>query len=472
MSLSLYNDLTRKKELFVPLNKESIGFYSCGPTVYDYFHIGNARPFIVFDVLRRYLEFTGNKVNFIQNFTDIDDKMISRANEMKISVSELAEKTIADYFEDADALGIKRATVHPKATEHIDEIIHLVEDLQKKGHAYENNGVVYFDIATFPEYGKLSGQKIEDLQSGARIEVNSSKKSPLDFVLWKAKKPGEPSWASPWGEGRPGWHIECSAMAMKYLGATADIHSGGTDLIFPHHENEIAQAEAATGKQFVNYWIHNEYILIDKEKMSKSLGNFMTAREARKHYSPLAIRMFMLGAHYRSPVSFGPEGLNQATAAVERIRNCWSDFGYAKANREIGNNPAGKFIERITDCRANFMASMDEDFNTAGALGHVFETVSAVNSYIKDTSTLDENAVSKIDSFFLDLETVMGIVGTSQNQGQSDGEAAEIEELIQKRQEARANRDFATSDSIRDQLATRDIILEDTAQGTKWKKRV
>ncbi|PIE55099.1 MAG: cysteine--tRNA ligase [Dethiosulfovibrio peptidovorans] len=471
MTLSLYNDLTRKKEPFVPLHEKEVRFYSCGPTVYDYFHIGNARPFIVFDVLRRYMEFSGYDVTFVQNFTDIDDKMIDRANERGITVQELAEQTIADYFEDADALGIKRASVYPRATEHMAEIIDLVKKLKTSGHAYEVDGVVYFDVSSFPGYCKLSGQNVEELQAGARIEVNSSKKSPLDFVLWKAQKPGEPAWDSPWGKGRPGWHIECSAMAMKYLGETLDIHSGGTDLIFPHHENEIAQAEAATGQPFVRYWIHNEYILIDKEKMSKSLGNFMTAREARKHYSPLAIRMFMLSAHYRSPVSFGPEGLQQATSALERLHNSWSDFRYAVDTRPQSPGEVGRFLEAMDTHRKSFVTAMDDDFNTAGALGAVFEAISSTNSYVKTAETLDPKAVDVIGGFFRDLDQVMGLMALDESSsGVVDGER--IEELIRKREQARSAKDFTTSDAIRDELAAQGILLEDTPQGTKWKKKI
>lgn len=334
MSLMLYNDLTRKKEPFIPLKEGEVGFYSCGPTVYDFFHIGNARPFIVFDVFRRYLEDIGYKVVFVQNFTDIDDKMINRANEEGITVKELADAFIKEYFEDADALGVRRADIYPRATDHMKEIVEVVQTLIDKGHAYVVDGDVFFSVESFPGYGKLSKQSIEDLQSGSRIDVNEQKRHPLDFALWKAQKPGEPAWESPWGLGRPGWHIECSVMSTKYLGNTFDIHSGGSDLIFPHHENEVAQAEAATGMQFVRFWLHNGYLLIDKEKMSKSLGNFLTVRNARKKYSPLAIRYFMLSAHYRSPINFSEEGLNQATGAVERLRNCWTDLEYALQSRE------------------------------------------------------------------------------------------------------------------------------------------
>lgn len=471
MALELYNDLTRKKEPFVPVKEGEVSFYSCGPTVYDYFHIGNARPFIVFDVLRRYLEYRGYKVKFIQNFTDIDDKMIDRANRDHITVQQLAEKTIADYYEDADALGIKRATYNPRATEYIPKIIELVQRIIDKGHAYVVDGTVYFDVKSYPQYGHLSKQNIDDLQSGARIEVDDVKKSPLDFVLWKPQKPGEPAWDSPWGPGRPGWHIECSAMSMDLLGETIDIHSGGIDLTFPHHENEIAQSEAATGKPFVKYWIHNEYILIDKEKMSKSLGNFLTAREARKHYPPLAIRMFMLSAHYRSPINFAPDGLEQAAAAVERLRNSWTDLEFACKNRLGASDEAGnKLVADLDAARNDFIAAMDDDFNTAAALGVVFETVRVINTYLKDNAAVSPEAAEAAKKFFTDIEDVMGIVGIKADS--ADAEAEEIEALIAERNAARKAKDFKRSDAIRDELTARGIILEDTPNGTKWKRSI
>ncbi len=471
MALMLYNDLSRKKEPFVPLHEGKVGFYSCGPTVYDYFHIGNARPFIVFDVLRRYLEFSGYQVTFVQNFTDIDDKMIDRAKRDHITVQDLAEKTIADYYEDADALGIKRATFYPRATHYISEIIELIKTLIEKGHGYEVNGTVYFDVNSFPQYGRLSKQSIEDLQSGIRVDIDDVKKSPLDFVLWKPQKEGEPAWESPWGLGRPGWHIECSAMSMDLIGQTVDIHSGGIDLTFPHHENEIAQAEAATGKPFVRYWLHNEYILIDKEKMSKSLGNFLTAREARKHFSPLAIRMFMLGAHYRTPVNFTQEALDQAAAAVERLRDCWSDLQFTKANRLVRlGEPAEEFLQEMDQIRESYIASMDDDFNTAAAIGDLFDAVRAVNTYLKGREVLSAEAVQKAEAFFNDVESIMGIIGI--HQCQEDPEADEIETLISERKAARAAKDFKRSDAIRDELIARGIVLEDTPDGTKWKRKL
>ena len=376
--MQIYNTMTRKKEELIPLVPGQISMYACGPTVYNYFHIGNARPFIVFDTLRRYLEYRGYNVRFVQNFTDIDDKMIDRANREGITVAQLAERFIAEYYQDADALGIRRATVNPRATDHMPEIIALVKTLIEKKHAYEIQGDVFFDVASFPSYGKLSKQGIDELQSGARIDVNERKRkrNPLDFALWKAQKPGEPAWESPWGLGRPGWHIECSAMSMKYLGETFDIHTGGSDLTFPHHENEVAQAEAATGKQFVRNWLHNGYLLIDKEKMSKSLGNFLTAREARKRFNPLAIRLFMLSAHYRSPINFSEEGLQQSVSALERLRNCLADLTYAQAHRECSDDAVStEILKLLEEKNAEFRAQLDDDFNTAGALGSVFEVV-------------------------------------------------------------------------------------------------
>jgi cysteinyl-tRNA synthetase len=468
----LYNDLTRKKEKFIPVREGCVSFYSCGPTVYDYFHIGNARPFIVFDVLRRYLEDVGYKVTFVQNFTDIDDKMINRANGEGITVSELAERFIAEYYQDADALGIHRATVAPRATEHMSEIIGIIRNIVEKGHAYEvktpsGDGDVYFDVRSYAPYGKLSQQSIDELEAGARVEVGEIKRDPLDFALWKAGKPGEPSWESPWGKGRPGWHIECSAMSSKYLGETIDIHSGGVDLVFPHHENEIAQSEAVTGKPFVNYWLHNGFLLIDKEKMSKSLGNFMTARAAREKYPPLAIRLFMLSAHYRSPINFTSEGLEQAAGGVTRLRNCWSDLLYARGSR-VGEGDASAFVKELEELDARFYEAMDDDFNTAAAVGVLFEIVKRVNTWLKKDS-LPIAFFEAAESELRKLDGILGVVGIQKS---ADSGADEIEGLIQERDTARKNRDFARSDKIRDDLLARGILLEDTPQGTKWKRKL
>jgi cysteinyl-tRNA synthetase len=469
--MKLYNDLTRRKEEFVPLVPGEVRFYVCGPTVYDFFHIGNARPFIVFDVMRRYLESTGMKVIYVQNFTDIDDKMINRARELNITVSELADRFIEAYYEDADALGIRRATVNPKATEHIPEIIQLVERLVRTGHAYTVDGDVYFEVATFPEYGKLSKQTLEELQSGARIEVDERKKHPLDFALWKARKEGEPYWDSPWGPGRPGWHIECSAMAMKYLGETADIHAGGSDLIFPHHENEIAQAEAATGKPFIRTWVHNGYLLMDNEKMSKSLGNFLTARELRKRFSPLAIRLFMLSAHYRSPINFSDDSLRQATSAVERLRNCWALLQEAIASGETRGEAAPRLATEIKRNRERFRDEMEDDLNTAGALGALFEAVKAINSALRESPLPGLAELREAESFLREADEILGVlgIGKERESGLTD---AEIENRIRERAELKRRKDFQGADAIRSELLEQGVILEDTPQGTRWKRQI
>lgn len=467
MSLVVYNDLTRKKELFEPIEKGKVRFYVCGPTVYDFFHIGNARPFVLFDVFRRYLESIGYDVTFVQNFTDIDDKMIRRANEMGITVPELAEKFIAEYFEDADSLGIKRATIHPRATHEIDEIIRIVETLIDKAHAYEKDGDVYFSVDSFPEYGKLSKQGIDELVSGARIEVDERKNNPLDFALWKASKPGEPFWESPWGNGRPGWHIECSAMSTKYLGETIDIHGGGSDLIFPHHENEIAQSECASGCQFVKYWLHNAYIMIDKEKMSKSLGNFKTVRDIRKKFNPLVLRFFLLSAHYRSPINFSKEGLDQAQSALERINNCYADLNFAVANRKTCNEDDA-LAQAVLKANKGYTDAMEDDFNTAGALGCVFDVVRAVNVHLTENDGFCDKGIKAAKEFLLKVNCVFGFFRSECGE-QSD---AEIDALLEERVEARKSKNFKRSDEIRDLLAAKGIIIEDTPQGARWKRQI
>ena len=477
MSLTLYNDLTRKKEPFVPLNPGRVSFYSCGPTVYDFFHIGNARPFIVFDVLRRYLEHRGYAVTFVQNFTDIDDKMIDRAHAEGIEVSDLAARFIEEYFKDADALGIRRADVAPLATEHMPEIIGTIERIIAKGHAYVSDGDVYFDVRSWPGYGKLCKQGLDGLEAGARVEVGERKRDPLDFALWKAQKPGEPAWDSPWGKGRPGWHIECSAMSSKYLGETIDIHSGGVDLTFPHHENEIAQSEAASGKPFVRFWLHNGFLLIDKEKMSKSLGNFMTARAARQKYPPLAIRLFMLSAHYRSPINFAPEGLEQAERGVARLRNCRSDLAFARKTRVDEGVDAAAFPAALETLDAEFHAAMDDDFNTAAAVGVLFEIVKLINTWLKEHPALPESFFEAASGELAKIDGILGVIGPEEipQRGPDAEEAlgdAEIERLIEERRAARQAKDFARSDAIRDELAERGVTLEDTPQGTRWKREL
>ncbi|MBR0257273.1 MAG: cysteine--tRNA ligase [Synergistaceae bacterium] len=475
MSLELFNDLTRKKEPFIPIKPGQVSFYSCGPTVYGHIHIGNARPFIVFDVLRRWLEHEGYKVTFVQNFTDIDDKMIHRAHKEHTTVKALAEKFIAEYFKDADALGIRRADVHPRATEHIPEIIATIERIIANGHAYVSEGDVYFDIRSWPKYGSLCRQNLEDLEAGARVEPGEKKRDPLDFVLWKAEKPGEPSWPSPWGNGRPGWHIECSAMSSKYLGDSIDIHSGGVDLMFPHHENEVAQSEAASnsGEPFVHYWLHNGFLLIEKEKMSRSLGNVLTAHEAIERYNPLAVRFFLLSAHYRSPINFAPENLEQAQAGVERLRNCRSDLDFAAKTRK-GDSAfdTGKYKSQLEELRGKFAEAMNDDFNTAAAMGVLFDVVYLINTSLKENETLPEDFYTLSKNALDEYDSILGVFGKDDAETEHDEESAEIERLIHERAEARKSKNFARSDEIRDSLKARGIVLEDTPQGTKWKREL
>ena len=466
MALSVYNDLTRKKEPFVPLEEGKVRFYVCGPTVYNFFHIGNARPFVIFDVFRRYLESLGYDVSFVQNFTDVDDKMIKRANEEGISVSELAERFIAEYYRDADALGINRATVNPRATHEIAAIIDIIKRLIEKGHAYETEGDVYFSVDSFSEYGKLSRQSIEELMAGARIDVDERKRSPLDFALWKAAKPCEPFWESPWGKGRPGWHIECSAMSTKYLGKTIDIHGGGSDLIFPHHENEIAQSECANDTQFVKYWLHNAYLLIDKEKMSKSLGNFLTVRDVTQKVNPLVLRFFLMSVHYRSPLNFSAEGLEHAKGAVERLNNCYRDLLFALENRKAGAEDAS-LREALKANEEGFTQSMDDDFNTAGAFGYIFEAVRAVNVHMTEHNDIDKEALESAKLFFDKTNKILGYLYQEEK---NRGEDAEIDALVAERSAARKAKDFKRSDEIRDMLAARGILIEDTPQGPRWKR--
>jgi len=388
--MKIYNTLTRKKEEFVPIDKNEVKMYSCGPTVYDYFHIGNARPFIIFDTMRRYLEYRGYKVKFVQNFTDIDDKMINRANREGITVKELGERFIAEYFKDAKSLGIKEATVHPKATENIDSIIEIVQKLIDNGYAYNVDGNVYFSTKKFREYGKLSKQPLEDLEAGARIDVNEAKQDAMDFALWKKQKEGEPAWESPWGMGRPGWHIECSAMVNKYLGETIDIHSGGQDLIFPHHENEIAQSEAANGKPFANYWMHNGYINVDNRKMSKSLNNFFTTRDVAEKYGYEPIRFLMLQAHYRSPINYSVEVIEQCKAALERLYTCRDNIDFVLETATSGAVPE-TLQKAVANYREKFIAAMDDDLNTADAIAVLFDLVRDINTMLTDKATSKES---------------------------------------------------------------------------------
>lgn len=465
--MKIYNTLTRQKQEFIPVKPGEVNMYSCGPTVYDYFHIGNARPFIIFDCMRRYLEYSGYKVNFVQNFTDIDDKMIKRANAEGITVKELGEKFIEEYFKDSHSLGIREATVHPKATENIDAIIEIVKKLEENGYAYAVNGNVYFSTKKFREYGKLSKQPIEDLESGARIDINDEKQDPLDFALWKAQKPGEPAWESPWGMGRPGWHIECSAMANKYLGETIDIHSGGQDLIFPHHENEIAQSEAANGKPFANYWMHNGYININNQKMSKSLGNFFTVRDISEKYDYEVIRFFMLSAHYRNPINFSDVLMEQAKASVERVYNCIEnlEFLITKGEDRPLNESEKAFSSRLDELKQQFIDAMDDDLNTADAISTVFDIAYAANTALSNT---EPNAIEVIEKALSLIREIGSVLGLFEKKKASLDE--EVEALIVKRNEARANKNWAEADAIRDKLKEMKIELKDTPMGVKWTK--
>ena len=459
--MKVYNTLTRKKEEFIPIDKNEVKMYSCGPTVYDYFHIGNARPFIVFDTMRRYLEYCGYKVKFVQNFTDIDDKMIKRANDEGITVKELGERFINEYFEDASALGIDRATVHPKATENIDAIIEIVKKLEEKGFAYNVDGDVYFSTKKFREYGKLSKQPLEDLEAGARIDINDTKRDVMDFALWKKQKPGEPAWESPWGMGRPGWHIECSAMANKYLGETIDLHSGGQDLIFPHHENEIAQSESANGKPFANYWMHNGYININNQKMSKSLGNFFTVRDIREKYESEVIRFFMLSAHYRNPINFSDVLMEQAKSAVGRVYTCIENLEFLKqgANDDKADD---SILQSLNEFKKKYIAAMDDDLNTADAIAAIFDIVYLANTKIDDKSS--KKTIDSVIELIRELGSVLGLFNKNEEKSLDD----EIEALIEERTKARAEKNWAKADEIRDKLKEMNIVLEDTPQGVKW----
>ena len=468
--MQIYNSLTRKKEEFKPIHEGKAGIYACGPTVYNYFHIGNARPFITFDVLRRQLEREGYQVTFVQNFTDIDDKMIRRANEEGITVRELADRFIAEYYVDAKALGIRPATVHPKATEHIAEIIQLITRLIDNGHAYATpSGDVYYRVSAFPGYGKLSGQNMEDRETGAseRLNVETDKESPEDFALWKAQKPGEPAWDSPWGKGRPGWHIECSAMSMKYLGETFDIHCGGKDLLFPHHENEIAQSEGATGKKYVNYWMHNGFINVDNQKMSKSLNNFFTVRDIAKEYDLEAVRLFMLSAHYRSPINFSREQIEAANASLNRLYTARNSLRFQIENGEDRplNAEEEAFVERLKSYENRFDDAMDDDMNTADALGAIFELVKDANVTVRE-GVSRKAAKAALDS----LEAICDVLGLLSKK--EDELPEEIAALVRERAEARKNKDWARSDELRNRIVSAGYILEDTKQGQKVRKDV
>ncbi len=463
--MKVYNTLTRKKEEFVPIDKNEVKIYVCGPTVYNFFHIGNARPFVVFDTLRRYLEYRGYNVKFVQNFTDVDDKIINRAKEEGITAPEVSEKYIQEYFKDAAALNVKPATVHPRVSEHIPEIIDFVKTLVDKGFAYEVNGDVYFSTRKFPEYGKLSKQNIDDLEAGARIEVGDIKEDPLDFALWKARKTeDEIAWQSPWGMGRPGWHIECSAMSKKHLGDTIDIHAGGQDLQFPHHENEIAQSECCNGVPFAKYWMHNGYITIDNEKMSKSKGNFFTVRDILKDYSGEVMRFFLLSGHYRNPINFSDALMEQAKNGLARMQNAKDNLEYLKTAGNLGDMTASELetLKQLGEYRTEYIEKMDDDLNTADAITAIFEMISAINTETRGGAT--RSFAAEALTALTELTDVLGLL---QSKEETDAISDEVQALVDERQKARAEKNFARADEIRDILKEKGIILKDTPQGVQ-----
>lgn len=471
MPLKIYNTLTRKKEEFVPLKKGEVGMYICGPTVYNYIHIGNARPFIIFEVVRRFLKFKGYRVKYIQNLTDIDDKMINNAKKLKIKVSELAEKFIQEYFIDADSLNIERADVHPRATEHIKEIIELVKGLEEKGYAYEIDGDVFFDVSKFKDYGKLSGQNIEELKDGARVKIDERKKEAIDFALWKRAKEGEPSWQSPWGQGRPGWHIECSAMSMRYLGKTFDIHAGGSDLVFPHHENEIAQSEAYNNQQFVRYWMHNGYLYLNNQKMSKSLGNIMKVRDICQKYKGEVIRYFILSAHYRSPLNFSEEQLQQAERSLQRLGNAIFNVKHLLKQdkfKKSKDKDDESILEKRRESEQKFIEAMNDDFNTPVALSQLFGFSREINIYLNSPGLKNKEVIEEALKFYQELAGK--ILGILEDFDREESFEQEIEKLIKEREEARKERNWVESDRIRNKLQEKGILLEDTPSGVRWKK--
>jgi cysteinyl-tRNA synthetase len=464
LTIRLYNTLTRKKEEFKPLEEGKVKMYVCGPTVYNYIHIGNARPAIVFDTVRRYLEYRGYDVQFVSNFTDVDDKLIRAAKELGVDVPTVAQRFIQAYFEDTGALGCKKADVHPTVTDNIDTIIDFISALVEKGFAYESQGDVYYRTRKFDGYGKLSHQPIDELKAGARIDVGDKKEDALDFVLWKAAKEGEISWESPWGEGRPGWHIECSAMAKRYLGDTIDIHAGGQDLTFPHHENEIAQSEALTGKPFAKYWMHNGYINIDNEKMSKSLGNFVLVHDIIKEQDPQVLRFFMLSVHYRHPINYNLELLQNAESALDRIKTAYENLKHRKESSTDLTDDNREWLDKITGLKVQFISEMDDDFNTANGISVLFELSRQANYYLMEKNT----ATEVIDAFLSQFEDFFSVLGLSLQEAELLDE--EVEELIEKRIQARKDRNFQLADEIRDTLKEMNIILEDTPQGIRWKR--
>ncbi|MFQ5628235.1 MAG: cysteine--tRNA ligase [bacterium] len=479
MAIQIYNTFSRKKEKYEPVNPNMTGFYACGPTVYDYFHIGNARMFIVFDVIRRYLIYRGYNVRYVMNLTDIDDKIIERANERGICSKEISQEYIASFFEDIQKLGVHPADVYPRATHHIDDMIALIEDLVAKGFAYESGGDVFYDVRKFPNYAKLSGKNLDDLQAGSRVAVDERKKYPLDFVLWKASKAGEPSWPSPWGDGRPGWHLECSVMSMKYLGESFDFHAGGLDLIFPHHENEIAQSEASTGKPFVRYWLHNGFLDIRGDKMSKSTGNFFTAREILEKYPATAIRLFFLQKHYRSPIDFSDEVLRSAVTSNTRMRLSYQKIAEAAGDfSQVSKNEQGALDERqrtffnfLNSTHAALLSAMDDDFNTPMAVGKVFDLFRETNRFIDDGmgDDLSHKLVASAKHNLDEYDSFLGIIDRCITEVSQEKVDSVIQAILQLRQDFRKEKNFAQADKIRDSLADAGLIIEDTPEGVKWR---
>lgn len=465
--MEIYNTLSRQKEEFVPITAGEAKIYACGPTVYNYIHIGNARPICVFDVLRRYLEYRGMKVTFVQNFTDIDDKIINKANEEGSDYLTVSQRYIEEYKTDAKGLNIRPATIHPLATENIDEIIEIITDLVEKGYAYPtSNGDVYFRTLKDSGYGKLSHQPLEDLQAGARIATGEIKEEAMDFALWKGAKPGEPSWVSPWGNGRPGWHIECSAMARRYLGKTIDIHCGGQDLVFPHHENEIAQSECCNGVKFANYWMHNGYINVDNRKMSKSLGNFFTVRDVAEKYGYEPIRYLMVSCHYRTPINYSVEIIDQCKAALERLYNCRDNLEFLMKNAPSGEKDGEHAIRRrLETYQDHFIEAMEDDLNTADAISALFDLARDINSNLNAATAPSKELCAFALDLYNELAGVLGLL----YQHKEESLDAEIEALIEARTKARKDKDWATADRIRDELKARHVVLEDTPQGIKWK---
>jgi len=465
--MKIFNTLSKKKEQFQPIKEGKVSMYVCGPTVYNYIHIGNARPMIVFDTVRKYFEYKGYDVNYVSNFTDVDDKIIKKANEEGVSTTEISERYIEACKEDMYDLNVKEATTHPKATEEIDGMIEMIEKLIENGYAYEKNGTVFFRTKRFDEYGKLSKKNLDDLEAGIRIAVDEEKDDPMDFVLWKPKKPGEPAWQSPWGEGRPGWHIECSVMSKKYLGDSIDIHAGGEDLVFPHHENEIAQSEAANGKMFAKYWMHNAFLNIDNKKMSKSEGNFFTVKDIKEKYNLDVLRFFMLSAHYRSPLNFSRDLMDAASSGLERIRTAVFNLNYlskSATEKEVSTEET-ELLRLVDELKKKYEESMEDDFNTADAISCIFEIVKLANSNVSAENS--KQVIVSIKDTILQLCDILGIKATKEQELLD----SDIEQLIEERQAARKEKNFRRSDEIRDLLLEKGIILEDTREGVRWKRK-